>query len=90
MANAVPAENGIRPHSSHRCGRRRGTDPTPSRQRLQPRSVKGGHLGLQSMRERAGRIGARLDIVSTAAGTDVMLVVPGNVLSQPGTVPAAT
>jgi signal transduction histidine kinase len=61
-----------------------GIDPTVARQ------GKGGHFGLQSMRERAGRIGARLDIISTAAGTDVMLVVPGSMLSQPDTAPAAS
>jgi signal transduction histidine kinase/ligand-binding sensor domain-containing protein len=51
---------------------------------------KDGHFGLQSMRERAGRIGARLDVVSSTAGTEVMLVVPGRMLSRPGAAPAAS
>jgi signal transduction histidine kinase len=32
------------------------------------------------MRERAARIGARLTIVSTTAGTEVVLTVPGRVM----------
>lgn len=39
------------------------------------------HFGLQGMRERAARIGARLTIVSTTnAGTEVKVVVPGRVV----------
>jgi len=60
-----------------------GIDPMVARR------GKDGHFGLQSMRERAGRIGARLDVMSSTAGTEVMLVVPGRNLSQPGTAPAA-
>jgi len=42
---------------------------------------KAGHFGLQGMRERAARIHSKLTIVSSAnAGTEVSLVVPGNVV----------
>jgi signal transduction histidine kinase/ligand-binding sensor domain-containing protein len=42
---------------------------------------KDGHFGLQGMRERAGRIGAKLTLDSAAtSGTDVTLVVPGAVV----------
>jgi signal transduction histidine kinase/ligand-binding sensor domain-containing protein len=61
-----------------------GIDPTVARR------GKDGHFGLQSMRERAGRIGARLDVVSSTAGTEVMLVVPGRMLTRPDAVPAAS
>jgi len=61
-----------------------GIDPTVARR------GKDGHFGLQSMRERAGRIGARLDVVSSTAGTEVMLTVPGSMLSRPDTAPAAS
>ena len=49
-----------------------------------------GHWGLQGMRERAERIGARLRILSKAAlGTEVELCVPtGNLLKQRGFQPA--
>lgn len=40
-----------------------------------------GHYGLQGMRERAGRIGATLDIDSSASsGTAIKLLVPGRVV----------
>lgn len=40
-----------------------------------------GHYGLQGMRERAGRIGATLDIESSAgSGTEIKLLVPGRVV----------
>lgn len=40
-----------------------------------------GHFGLQGMRERAARIHCKLTIVSsTNAGTEITLVVPGNVV----------
>jgi signal transduction histidine kinase/ligand-binding sensor domain-containing protein len=40
-----------------------------------------GHFGLQGMRERAGRIGATLTIVSYAVtGTEITLSVPGNIV----------
>ena len=46
---------------------------------------KEGHYGLKGMRERAGRIGARLNIVSDATqGTEVCLVVPGNIAFHNG------
>ncbi|HEY9402459.1 MAG TPA: two-component regulator propeller domain-containing protein [Pyrinomonadaceae bacterium] len=42
---------------------------------------KPGHFGLQGMRERAARIGGRLRLISSAnSGTEVALVVPGNVV----------
>ncbi|HMD22289.1 MAG TPA: two-component regulator propeller domain-containing protein [Alloacidobacterium sp.] len=44
------------------------------------RSGREGHWGLPGMRERAEGIGAKLKVWSrTAAGTDVELIVPGNV-----------
>jgi len=40
-----------------------------------------GHFGLQGMRERAARIGAKLEIVSSAeSGTQVTAVVPGSIV----------
>jgi len=42
---------------------------------------KEGHFGLQGMRERAARIGAKLTIASTpGGGTEVSLVVPGRAI----------
>jgi signal transduction histidine kinase len=42
---------------------------------------KEGHFGLQGMRERAGRIGAKLTLDSSAtSGTEVTLVVPGGIV----------
>jgi signal transduction histidine kinase len=42
-----------------------------------------GHWGLQGMRERAERIGARLRVLSSAAlGTEVELCVPGRIAFQ--------
>jgi ligand-binding sensor domain-containing protein len=42
-----------------------------------------GHWGLSGMRERADRIGARLQVMSSAsAGTEIELSVPGNVAFQ--------
>jgi signal transduction histidine kinase/ligand-binding sensor domain-containing protein len=42
---------------------------------------KEGHFGLQGMRERAARIGAKLTFVSSpASGTEITLVVPGNII----------
>lgn len=51
---------------------------------------KPGHFGLQGMRERAARIGARLSLVSSAnSGTQVTVVVPGSVVyRRAGTVPS--
>lgn len=43
-------------------------------------SGKEGHYGLTGMRERAARIGARLDIVSTSQGTEILLRVPGKAI----------
>jgi len=39
---------------------------------------KEGHFGIRGMHERAGRIGAKLRLKSTSPGTEVELVVPGN------------
>ena len=40
-----------------------------------------GHFGLQGMRERAERIGAKLNIVSSEnSGTEITLVVPGGII----------
>jgi signal transduction histidine kinase len=42
---------------------------------------RNGHFGLQGMRERAARIGARLTMVSSSnSGTEVKLIVPGSVV----------
>jgi len=42
---------------------------------------KDGHFGLQGMRERTARIGGRLTLLSSAAsGTEIKLVVPGNII----------
>lgn len=44
---------------------------------------KGGHFGLQGMRERAGRIGSKLTIVSApSSGTELTLVVPAGLIFQ--------
>ena len=41
---------------------------------------KDGHFGLQGMRERAARIGAKLSLSSSAtSGTEITLVVPGDI-----------
>jgi signal transduction histidine kinase len=41
---------------------------------------KEGHFGLQGLRERAARIGAKLTLVSSdGSGTDIVLTVPGRV-----------
>jgi signal transduction histidine kinase len=46
---------------------------------------KKGHFGLQGMRERAARIGAKLNLVSSAAcGTEVSLTVPGRSIFRGG------
>ncbi len=40
-----------------------------------------GHFGLQGMRERADRIGAKLTLVSSAAsGTEITVIVPGAIV----------
>jgi signal transduction histidine kinase len=40
-----------------------------------------GHFGLQGMRERAARIGAKISIASSASlGTEIKLVVPGGII----------
>ena len=49
---------------------------------------KEGHYGLKGMRERAGRIGAKLNIVSDATrGTEVCLTVPGKIAFHKGKTP---
>ena len=46
--------------------------------------AKAGHWGLQGMRERAGRVGARLDITSRpGGGTQVQIVVPAGLAYDP-------
>jgi signal transduction histidine kinase/ligand-binding sensor domain-containing protein len=48
---------------------------------------KQGHFGLQGMRERARRIGSKLTLVSSAgSGTQITLVVPGNVVFRKSSV----
>lgn len=48
-----------------------------------------GHFGLQGMRERAARIGAKLTIVSSAnSGTEITLVVPGAIVFRKASKPA--
>jgi len=52
-----------------------GIDPSISSQ------GRAGHFGLQGMRERAARIHSKLTLVSSAnAGTEMTLIVPGNVV----------
>jgi signal transduction histidine kinase/ligand-binding sensor domain-containing protein len=42
---------------------------------------KEGHYGLQGMRERAARIGAKLTLISSASqGTEITVVVPGSIV----------
>jgi len=42
---------------------------------------KDGHFGLQGMRERAARIGARLKVASPAdGGTEILVIVPGRAI----------
>ena len=42
---------------------------------------KEGHFGLQGMRERAGRIMAKLTVeTSEGSGTEINLVVPGSII----------
>jgi signal transduction histidine kinase len=49
---------------------------------------KEGHYGVRGMRERAGRIGAKLNVVSDATrGTEVCLVVPGKIAFHNGKTP---
>ena len=52
---------------------------------------RNGHFGLQGMRERAARIGARLTMVSSAnSGTDVKLIVPGSIVFRKPQATAST
>jgi ligand-binding sensor domain-containing protein/signal transduction histidine kinase len=45
--------------------------------------AKDGHFGLQGMRERAIRIGGKLTLVSSSeSGTEIKLVVPGEIIFQ--------
>jgi len=44
---------------------------------------KDGHFGLQGMRERAARIGGKLNLMSSSnSGTEVKLVVPGGIIFE--------
>jgi signal transduction histidine kinase len=56
---------------------------------LDPAAVeegKQGHLGLQTMRERAARVGSKLTVVgSPNSGTEVTLVIPGGVVFRKAT-----
>jgi len=38
---------------------------------------KDGHFGIKGIRERAERVGARLNLQSSSAGTEIELIVPG-------------
>lgn len=60
-----------------------GIDPTVAER------GKPGHFGLNGMRERAARIGAKLTVVSSAdSGTEIMLIVPiGLALRKPDNLP---
>jgi signal transduction histidine kinase/ligand-binding sensor domain-containing protein len=52
-----------------------GIDPTLAEQ------GKDGHFGLQGMRERVERIGAKLTVVSSAdSGTEITVIVPGSIV----------
>jgi signal transduction histidine kinase len=52
---------------------------------------KKGHFGLQGMRERAARIHAKLNLVTSAAcGTEVSLTVPGRSIFRAGHSPLQT
>jgi signal transduction histidine kinase/streptogramin lyase len=48
---------------------------------------KDGHFGLQGMRERAARIGAKLAIVTSASGTKITLIIPGGIIFRTISVP---
>jgi signal transduction histidine kinase len=41
---------------------------------------KDEHFGLQGMRERAARIGAKLALLTSASGTEIKLTVPGGII----------
>jgi signal transduction histidine kinase len=42
---------------------------------------KGGHFGLQGMRERAARIGGKFTVASSpSSGTEISLIVPGGIV----------
>jgi signal transduction histidine kinase len=44
---------------------------------------KSGHFGLQGMRERAARIRGDLTVESSSnSGTEIKLVVPGNIIAR--------
>jgi len=59
----------------------RGIDPNMLK------AGRDGHFGLVGMRERADRIGARLQVMSSAsAGTEIELSIPGNIVFQNGKV----
>jgi signal transduction histidine kinase len=45
--------------------------------------AKDGHFGLQGMRERAVRIGGKLNVISSAdSGTEITVIVPGGIAFQ--------
>ena len=43
---------------------------------------RNGHFGLLGMRERAERIRGKLTLLTSTSGTEVKLVVPGNIIFQ--------
>jgi signal transduction histidine kinase len=49
---------------------------------------KEGHFGIRGMHERAERIGAKLRLKSTVAGTEVELIVPGHLAFLRGNAPS--
>jgi len=51
-----------------------GIDPTIAEK------GKDGHFGLQGMRERTARIGGKLTVASSKTGTEVSVVVPGDIV----------
>jgi signal transduction histidine kinase/ligand-binding sensor domain-containing protein len=53
-----------------------GIDPSIARK------GKDGHFGLQGMRERADRVGGKLTLLTSTSGTEIKLVVPGDIIFQ--------
>jgi len=85
-ATDIQAELEYRPAELRIAVRDNGCGIDPQELRREPN----GHWGLQGMRERAERIGARLRILSRVAlGTEVELCVPGRLFSNKVEVRAA-
>lgn len=51
---------------------------------------KDGHFGLQGIRERAARIGAKLALVTSASGTEITLIIPGGIIFRTSSMPRRT